>query len=60
MKKELLENIIVEELTKSDVLDIVKKDKDYEKHVKEIIADVIADMFRILWQHNGIFKALAR
>ena len=37
---------------------IVKKDKDFEKRVKEIATDVITELFRILWQHNGIFKNL--
>lgn len=50
--------LITEEMKKSDVIDIVKKDKDFEKRVKEIATDVITELFRILWQHNGIFKNL--
>lgn len=50
--------MITEELSKSDVLDIVKKDKDFEKKIKEIATDVITDLFRVLWQHQGIFKNL--
>lgn len=50
--------LVTEEMQKSDVIDIVKKDKDFEKRVKEIATDVITELFRILWQHNGIFKNL--
>ena len=50
--------LVTEEMQKSDVIDIVKKDKDFEKRVKEIVTDVITELFRILWQHNGIFKNL--
>lgn len=51
--------IITEELKKSDVMDIIKNDKDFEKRVKKITADVVTELFRVLWQHNNIFKALA-
>ena len=50
--------LVTEEMQKSDVIDIVKKDKYFEKRVKEIATDVITELFRILWQHNGIFKNL--
>ena len=53
-------NLVTEELKKSDVLDIVKHDKDFEKKVKEIIADALSEFFRVLWQHNGIFKSMTR
>ena len=52
--------IISEELKKSDVIDMFKKDKDFKKQVKKITSDVITDLFRVLWQHNGIFKNLAK
>lgn len=50
--------IITEELKKSDVMDIINNDKDFEKRVKKITADVVTELFRVLWQHNNIFKAL--
>jgi hypothetical protein len=53
-------NIISEELKKSDVIDMFKKDKDFEKQVKKITSDVLTDLFRVLWQHNGLFKNLAK
>ena len=52
--------LISEELKKSDIIDMFKKDKDFEKQVKKITSDVITDLFRVLWQHNGIFKNLAK
>lgn len=58
MNNDRLINIICEELEKRDVLDIIKKDKDFEKRVRQIVSDVIVDMYRVLWQHNSVFKAL--
>ena len=52
--------IITEELKKSDVIDIIKKDKDVENRVKEIVRTIVKDMYRILYQHNDIFKALGK
>ena len=51
--------MITEEMKKSDVMDIIKNDKDFEKRVKKITADVVTELFRVLWQHNDIFKGLA-
>ena len=53
-------HIISEELKKSDIVDMFKKDKDFEKQVKKITSDVLTDLFRVLWQHNGLFKNLAK
>ena len=53
--KEHIENLIVEELKKSDVID----SRDFEKKVKEIVKDVVKDMFRVLYQHNDIFNTLS-
>ena len=58
--REEIVNLVTEELDKSDVLNLVKKDKDFEKRVKEIAAEVITELFRVLWQHNAIFKNLSR
>lgn len=60
LNEDKIVKLISEEMSKSDVLNIIKHDKDFEKKVKEIISDVICEMFRVLWQHNGIFKSLAR
>lgn len=51
-------SIITEELKKSDVMDIIKNDNEFEKRVKKITSDVVIDLFRVLWQHSNIFKSL--
>ena len=51
-------SLIAEELKKSDVMDIIKNDNEFEKRVKKITADVVTDLFRVLWQHSNIFKSL--
>lgn len=56
----MIANIITEELKKSDVVDIIKRDKDVEKRVKDIVREIVKDMYRILYQHNGIFTALGK
>lgn len=58
-KSEKIISLITEEMKKSDVMDIIKNDKDFEKRVKKITADVVTELFRVLWQHNNIFKGLA-
>lgn len=55
-----LAQLISEELKKSDVIDMFKKDKDFEKQVKKITSDVLTDLFRVLWQHHGLFKNLTK
>lgn len=60
MKQSLLENIIAEELSKSDVIDIARKDKDFEKRIKDIVSDVVVELFRVLWQHSSTFKSLVK
>ena len=58
-RKEIVK-LVTEELDKSDVMNLIKKDKDFEKRVKEIAAEVVTELFRVLWQHNAIFKNLSR
>lgn len=53
-------NIITEEsITKGDVTrivnDIVKNDRELERRVKNIAADVVKNLFRTLWQKNGMY-----
>lgn len=60
INEEKITNLVAEEIKKSDVLKYIKNDKDFEKRVKEIANDVVVDLFRVLWQHNGIFKNLAK
>lgn len=57
-------NILKEDMTKSEVNSIVKNQmdstlssKDFEKRIKEIAADVLNDLFKILWQRNSTWKS---
>lgn len=52
-----LKSIIAEELKKSDIVDIVKKDKDIEKYVKEIVANVLDKLFQVLWQQKSFYQS---
>lgn len=58
LNEKTLSKMISEEISKSDVMDIIKNDKEFEKRVKKITSDVVTDLFRVLWQHNNIFKSL--
>lgn len=58
-EKEITE-LITEELKKSDVINIIKNDKEFENRVKDIVRSIVKDMYRILYQHNDIFKALGK
>lgn len=62
MKKALitesqLKRIIAEELKKSDVVDIVKKDKDIEKYIKDVTAHVLDKLFQVLWQQKSFYQS---
>ena len=60
MKQYILESLIVEELKKTDIIDIARKDTDFETRIKEIVSDVVVELFRVLWQHSATFKSLVR
>lgn len=60
LNEEKIVRLVAEELSKSDIVDMFKHDKDFEKKVKEIVTEVLMELFRVLWQHNGIFRGLAR
>ena len=60
LNRQQITEIITEEIVKSDLVKFIKNDKDFEKRVKEIAADVVTELFRVLWQHNAIFRTLAR
>lgn len=60
INEQKIASLICESLEKKDVIDMFRKDKDFEKKVREIAADVVTELFRVLWQHNGLFKNLAK
>lgn len=53
-------NLVTEGLEKSDLIKYIEKDKDFEKRVKKITSEVITELFRVLWQHNALFKNLSK
>ena len=60
IKRNEIVNLIAEAIDKSEILDYIKKDKNFEKRVKEIASDVVTELFRVLWQHNSLFKNLGK
>ena len=51
-----LKKVIAEELKKSDVVDVVKNNKDIEKYVKKVAADVINNLFQTLFQQKSFIN----
>lgn len=60
MNGEEIISIITEEIKKSEILDIIKNDKNFEKKVKNIVANTLTDFFKALYQHNSLFKNLVK
>ena len=52
-------SILAEELKKSDIINMFKKDDKFQKEISDIVKAIIKDMFRVLWQHNSIFNSLS-
>ena len=57
--KEII-SIITEEIKKSEIRDTIKNDKNFEKKVKDIVANTLTDFFKALYQHNSLFKNLVK
>jgi hypothetical protein len=58
--EEQLKSVINEDnMSKGDVEKIVKtvirQDQEIERRVKNIAADVVKNLFRTLWQKNGLY-----
>ena len=58
--KDSMSNLLIEELDKDDVVDMFKKNQDFEKRVKEISAGVVSELFRILWQRRAFYDDIKR
>ena len=61
-----LQKIISEELSKSDVnsminskIDSALSSREFKQKVKELSADVVNELFKILWQKNNFWKSTA-
>ena len=59
-----LNNIIVEELSKSEITSLINSkldtkltSREFKKQVKELAADVVSELFKILWQRNSFWKS---
>lgn len=51
-----LKKTITEELKKSDVVDVVKNNKDIEKYVKKVAAEVVNNLFQTLFQQKSFLN----
>jgi len=58
-----IDQIITEEINKTDVESIVSRrlsssydSKDFQKAVKDVVADVIEELFRTLWNRSSMWK----
>lgn len=60
VNKDKMVEMITEEIQKSDIWPAIKNDRDFERRVKELASDVVVDLFRVLWQHNSLFKNLGK
>lgn len=58
--KEAMSRMLTEELDKDDVVDMFKKNREFEKRVKEISAGVVSELFRILWQRRAFYDDIKR
>jgi hypothetical protein len=58
--KTSMSNLLIEELDKDDIVDMFKKNRDFEKRVKEISAGVVSELFRILWQRRAFYDDIKR
>jgi hypothetical protein len=58
--KENMSRMLNEELDKDDVVDMFKKNREFEKRVKEISAGVVSELFRILWQRRAFYDDIKR
>lgn len=48
---------IREEFDRDDVMQLIKRDKEFEKRIKEITTDVVTDLFRVLWQRKSSYES---
>ena len=62
MEKNRLKQIIYEELTKANIVSLIKdenskllKSKDFESRTKVISAKVIEELYRLLWQRKNFW-----
>lgn len=47
--------MLSEELSKRDILSLMKTDKDIERRVKELAGEVVVSLFKVLWQQRNFY-----
>lgn len=59
-----IRKILMEELTKGEISSMIASrlgdnmnSREFKKKVKEIAADVVSEVFKILWQRNSFWKS---
>ena len=64
INESVLQRIISEELSKSDVNSMISSklssalsSREFKQKVKELSADVVGELFKLLWQRNNIWKS---
>lgn len=64
INESVLQRIISEELSKSDVNSMISSklssalsSREFKQKVKELSADVVSELFKLLWQRNNIWKS---
>jgi hypothetical protein len=67
LSENTLKSVIEEELSKSDIssmissrLDSQLSSKEFKKAVKSLAADVVSEVFKILWQRESFWKNQAK
>ena len=60
---ERIYQILTEELSKPEIQSMISSkidssmdSREFKKRVKELSAEVVSDLFRILWQRNSFWK----
>ena len=64
INESVLQRIISDELSKSDVNSMISSklssalsSREFKQKVKELSADVVGELFKLLWQRNNIWKS---
>jgi hypothetical protein len=60
INKNIVRNIIEEELSRNEVNSMITdkmSSQEFKKKVKSIAADVVNELFKILWQRNTLWKS---
>jgi len=66
LNKSTMLGLLTEELTKGEVSSLIASrlgdnlnSREFKKKVSEIAADVVSELFKVLWQRNSFWKSSA-